>query len=396
MYDIKAEKNAEIKRLQTQVTDLKNNSLKDNPTPATSIDLTDSADMEVVSFGIEGHSEQDGTPSPDNVVPIKSSGDNGSITEKIVNGNLASPLLESGTIDATTGQETANANYTRMANYIYFGNATKLYLKRKTATINMKARWYDGNLNYLGSNPSITADTSKQLTPPTNAKYLRIAVDTNNLNYFTEQEVIVSTTDIAYIPYQEQTYTIPVQSSFRSIGDVKDDFAKQNGVWYERHSFRSLNLAIADMNWQENYPGWNGVTQIKTDYPDTNNTLSSLTTYKTNIGSSNNGVGINTLSTGSLVYLSKSVFNLTQAEWKTNYPNLVVNLVYKLQNPELTQCTSEQTAILESLPRTYKNITHIYSEDEVEAYVDVTYYKDLETVLNKIDSLEARVALLEE
>ena len=51
----------------------------------TSITLENTIEAQFTKFEIEGNSTQDGTPSPDNEVPIYSAGDNGSINEKIKN-----------------------------------------------------------------------------------------------------------------------------------------------------------------------------------------------------------------------------------------------------------------------------------------------------------------------
>lgn len=50
-----------------------------------SFNLENTLNKKFKLFEIEGNSVQDGTPSPDNEVPIKSAGDNGSINEKIKN-----------------------------------------------------------------------------------------------------------------------------------------------------------------------------------------------------------------------------------------------------------------------------------------------------------------------
>lgn len=51
----------------------------------TSITLENTIEAQFTKFDVEGNSVQDGTPSPDNEVPILSAGDNGSINEKIKN-----------------------------------------------------------------------------------------------------------------------------------------------------------------------------------------------------------------------------------------------------------------------------------------------------------------------
>ena len=100
-------------------------------------------------------------PNPSYPQPIHSvSGDN-----KIeVGGGIN---LEVGSIDATTGTEVVE-NYARRTGYMYFGTASKVYLKRSGSTTNMKARWYSEDKTYIGSSPAISGTTSIALTlnPP--------------------------------------------------------------------------------------------------------------------------------------------------------------------------------------------------------------------------------------
>ena len=210
-----------------------------------------------------------------------------------------------------------------------------------------------------------------------------------------------------YVAHQEQTYTIPIQAPFRSIGTTRDDFVKQDGVWYERHKIREYDLG--NCTWQPVNNDSSSRTQglfgswslqnIK-NYGQSQVTIPNLLSNKYIIKPNYNFLapGRNpqnyTMSTynGRNIYIQNSDFSeYTNEQVKTALSGTILN--YELATPTLTACTSEQTAILESLPRTYKNITHIYSEDEVQAVVDVTYYKDLETVINNLD---ARLTLVEE
>lgn len=51
--------------------------------------LTDSAEAPLTALTVYGHSTQDGTPSPENPVPIVSAGDEGEIGVEVLGGNLA-------------------------------------------------------------------------------------------------------------------------------------------------------------------------------------------------------------------------------------------------------------------------------------------------------------------
>lgn len=68
---------------------------------------------------------------------------------------------------------------------------------------------------------------------------------------------------------------------------------------------------------------------------------------------------------------------------------------YVLAEPIYIECTAEQNAELDEIEQdeNYKNITHIYSEDEISSTFNVEYYKDRETTEK---NLEDRITALEE
>ena len=62
-----------------------------------------------------------------------------------------------------------------------------------------------------------------------------------------------------------------------------------------------------------------------------------------------------------------------------------VYIDYVLATPEDIECTEEQNQILDKIEneaKTYKNITHIYSDDNVSPILEGTYNKDIETMYN--------------
>ena len=129
-----------------------------------------------------------------------------------------------------------------------------------------------------------------------------------------------------YIEHQEQNYTVPVQKPFRAIGDVRDRFVKQDGKRYEEHKIKRINSY---------------------------NNEEITTAYMSNIGE---------LSTGAVVD-------------------------YVLETSELIECTAEQCRILDEIENSenYKELTYIYSTDEVQPNLKATYSKDLNTVIAKIN-----------
>ena len=107
-----------------------------------------------------------------------------------------------------------------------------------------------------------------------------------------------------------------------------------------------FELAIADMNNDENYPGWKAVTNL-TDVVGAgyNRTLNNGRFIACNITKSaltadgSGCFGVNTLNQNSILFLTKDTFGLTQTQWKEQYPDLVFQICLKLANPEPFQVT---------------------------------------------------------
>lgn len=196
-----------------------------------------------------------------------------------------------------------------------------------------------------------------------------------------EVMVRLSSTESDYEPYKETITAIPLLHPMRSLPNgardriYRDD---ETGKWYDEQWVRHLELAIADMNNSEDYPGWANQTQLKEDYPGENNSLYGIlgTGCRSNMTSNpKRTVGINTKTTGA-IFLFKSSFNLTETEWKEQYPDLVFKLDYQLAKPIVTEITDETTIeALESI-RTRKGVTNI----EADAPSVLTYYRDVPIV----------------
>ena len=213
-------------------------------------------------------------------------------------------------------------------------------------------------------------------------------------NYTDLTQIEKSTTATDYIEHQSQNYIIPTQQPFRAIGNIRDTFIKKNNKWYERHY-----IARKIFDGTESFAivsGWgNTVYEIKIDgmlSPENNSTLGeALCSHFV-------------IKTGSDMYYSSNVnafaispenllrirnINITTLEefkiWLTAQYNAgtPIYVDYVLETPIDIECTEEQSTVLfdiEQNAKTYKNITHIYSTDNVSSYKEVTYKKDIETL----------------
>ena len=85
----------------------------DKTAEGSTILLTDSAEASFTSLTIYGHSTQDGTPSPENSVPIVSAGDDGEINVSVSDGGTQSQTLTLSTPGGLPGiPVTSGGNYT--------------------------------------------------------------------------------------------------------------------------------------------------------------------------------------------------------------------------------------------------------------------------------------------
>ena len=172
----------------------------------------------------------------------------------------------------------------------------------------------------------------------TNEKYFIALTSTSNkdiaISHYADENFMVSYENIAYTPYYNYTPN--------KIGDYEDyiDGTPDNWVLYKKT--REISLNISDMNNNEDYPGWKNVANLNADYADVNTTLNAITNFKANITKeADSGVSINTKGVNSTLYLRLYIFNLTQTQWKEQYPNLTFKLVYGLQEYEQTSITDE-------------------------------------------------------
>lgn len=105
-----------------------------------------------------------------------------------------------------------------------------------------------------------------------------------------------------------------------------------------------LSLAIASMDNSENFPGWRNVPDvIKCVGENWNRPLDNDHLISCNICSNANAIGVNTGNPNNpLVYMQKASFGLTQSQWKERYPDLIVQIALKLNDPEPFQATGWQ------------------------------------------------------
>lgn len=168
-----------------------------------------------------------------------------------------------------------------------------------------------------------------------------------------------------------------------NTGSTALDYEPYGNYWYLKKNARHLSLAIADMDNSEDYPGWKNVSDLLNDYPNKNTLLNNFTDYMCNITNNDNVISVNTvfLAGGGTLFFNRGAIDLTQTQWKEQYPNLVVELYYGLQNPEylpLNDTLQEQLETIYNLLKSYKGQTNISQiNNDLPFIIDSTALKDL-------------------
>ena len=400
-----AELEAENLRLREDL-----NGLPKGQASGESIDLSDSAEMRC-ELKISGNSIQNGEPTPDTPVEVESCGDNINLFDKD---------------NVTIGQRlTNNANST----YNSPANSTSTYIRIKPNTTYYISNYncfhiYDKDYNIL-SQQFLTEQNSRAVLTPDNSYYIRISTSTSEIDICQIKqgsiptpyspygqgcinEVIDNGLETTDTNYKSQTYTIPTQQPFRAIGDYRDTFIKKDGKRYERH-YISRKIFDGTENWE--IYGSDANTYRRFGLSITGNMPKLITTTSYGIFGkglcSHFGTQMNYTTTDLILfvhianpiwYIGITDFNSKWAnvtalkEWLSSQYNAgtPVYVDYILKTPLDIECTEEQNKILDKIEKevkTYKNITHMYSTDKISSYKDVTYKKDIETLLNNTQAL---------
>ncbi len=408
---------AENEDLKEQLKDKENNELK-GIMSGTSIDLSDSADSRVVEFGVKGNSIQDGEPGP-----IYSAGDNGSITEKIINKNFwkKSEIIWRRNNNVNFDLSNADANTTRIRTSSFLIKGGKTYIISgypSTVSIvsvgcfNKNKERITGQITRNGNVFTITSEVAyiyflfggENFTSETN-------IMMENANIQLEEGSIAT----SYEEYKEQTYTIPAQQSMKSIGDVRDEFVAENNSLIERHHIYRY-IFTGEETFQLRDYGNNTVNSeialFSFNLPftyDVSKTPSTMCNSFISLGivsgwslMRNKDVGIALYNSNAKTCYINTTEATTVADFKAYLAERYANdnpvyIDYDLEEPQDLSCTPEQIIALQAFikARTYKNVTHIYSTDETPARIDGTYVKDLETYLdNRFSEIENAMTAL--
>ena len=339
-------------------------------------------------------------PSPQFPSEVKACGDNGNIKFNTVNKNLLKTGLESQSKNGITIEKINESRYklngTSTNAFRFLGNNYTLP-KNKNFIFNSKLNSgtiSEGHVFALLYKGNESMQYYKQLDTGlseygtvTNVEiyqfgiYISKGTVCNNVIIDIEIATDDKATDI--IPHEEQSISIPTQKPFRKINDYKDTFVKQNGKWYEKHIinrkiFTENEKGISVVNESKGYTRIRlNVADIARNIAGKPNIISCVMSnyFKYNGDSGYNQPTVHIAGNIEAIWIrddeglagitTTEQFNEKLKEWNESGNPLYFD--YLRAEPELIECTEEQTKELDKLMQltAYDDVTNIICEDEI-------------------------------
>ena len=199
----------------------------------------DSANAPLQALKLYGKTTQDGTPTPDNPIELKSVGDSGSFEVGVYGGNLFNPTLETKTENGITITKNGDGTYTLN------GSNPNAQVQFILGTVTLPKGTYKMVGNVVSNNELYLSGYVGQ--DKGNGVVLTFEEDVTNRNvlYFIPQNTTLNNVVIKpmltmnlkatyndFTPYTKQTLTMPY--TLRSVGDIKDEVDFTRGVLIQR------------------------------------------------------------------------------------------------------------------------------------------------------------------
>lgn len=146
---------------------------------------------------------------------------------------------EDGDINATTGENAGGSSRWRSKNYIHIlpNETYYIYADVESTTIQIRARFYDANKNYLGyyDGSSQEPKINKTFLTPSNAHYMRFSPNDSQIAEGTKMCFNISSSENGtYKPYKSNTLSLPISTYFptgmKSAGSVYDELTPTKAI----------------------------------------------------------------------------------------------------------------------------------------------------------------------
>ena len=326
--------------------------------------LKDTMSRPIKSFTFFGKSVQDGTPTPEAPVEIKSAVNPSAVLTGL---NLWDEEWERGSYASATGQKSTDSYRIRSKNPISVLPSTTYYA---FIPVNITIYYYDEQGQYLNFT---TRQISSTFTTPSNARFMNFSVGKSASPVTTyNNDICINLSDESvngtYEPYKP-AQTIIAEYTLRSVGDVKDTLVvRSDGTGELTQKFGIVDLGT--LNWSAVAEGTEGdpcfynstdIPGIKAGSPKKMlcSKYQCLNTWRKYLVDKAIAAYNNSTSTRIAIrdtdYTSASAF-------KTSLSG--VYLVYELATPVETELTAEQVEAILNGAQTYKPNTTITASND--------------------------------
>lgn len=213
------------------------------------------------------------------------------------------------------------------------------------------------------------------------------------ISVFEEQQDLDT---FVYQKHEEQSFVMPVQQKMFT----GDGFVKVNGLWKEMHSFKEIKLSEAVFLKTDNSQQSDTILRFTASFTDGNLVMYNRSDSRTFWSDKSECVYIldayqkeclaphNSATNQLNVFISKNrLTNETVEAFKQYLVQNEIIVYYKLLKPLYLDCTKEQIEILDKIEKeahTYKEVTNVYTEDEVGAILKTNTNVDLKSLINNI------------
>ena len=232
-------------------------------------------------------------------------------------------------VDSTTIED--HAGYF-VSDYIPIKKRVKIICTTRNAT---RCAYYD-----VQKNPIAYVSWGQGVFNPQYDGFIRVTDSNGNLDTL---QIELGDTATTYESYNGNKYSVSIPATPGTVYGGTLDVVK--GILAVTHVYKEL--AVADMNNNDNYPGWKNQpwvadlaqgASISSAPNGSYCNINTDTTHYSTYFSVNRNDGI--------LFLPKGKYTLTQTEWIATYPNLIVQIVAPLATPVTYQLTPQQIAAL--------------------------------------------------
>lgn len=347
-----------------------------NPSPLPATD-----GKKILGIDALGKSWQDGTPTPENVIPITDAN-----PEVIAIGKNLLDVSKNTDKRIILDNGSINTNDSACASdFIELKNGQYTFTSKKTTnngTVYIRVHAYDADKNWMQmifkSTNAYTAsgNYSGTFTMPTNAKYIRICWYRD----YADSQLELGTTATSYIPYQSNSVSLPFEP--KSVGSVANEFIINEdgtGKIVQRVHSKEFN-GTESWTTRTTSSGWK-LFELENAMPnssmahDSNSALVMSNQYSAKVTLDANNT-IRVLGGGKIGLRDDSVADLATFKSRMASNNLVVYC--DLATPIEKTLTADEVAAVRQL-MTYKGTTTIESEMDVKS---VTYSGDVKAYVD--------------